>query len=169
MKTIIALILVASASVSYAENLAQDGVAMFTEQANGNYLLGRTFLDESDASDKDSDNDTFALPECSSNKNAWIDGIRLRASHLKPNGTQNLDALIKKMVIVFGNGQALTVTPNKNEAWLKVSKGVSDGWTVDFGAQRCVRSVTVLGEQWEAGKKANPSVVDVVGVVHGER
>ena len=149
-------------TIAQAERPAKDGVALSKMKANGNMLMGRMFLSESDASETDTDNDTFALPSCNGRNNIGVRGIRLRAPKMKPNGARNLDAYIKAVTIVFGNGQARRIQ-NIGER-LIVTNQKGDGMMIRFRGHRCVRSISVLGEQYEVGPNRSNSVVNVIGV-----
>jgi hypothetical protein len=152
-----------NAGITFAsgESLEKDGVALLKESED-RILLGEVFLSESDSTPEGSDNDTFSLPSCGWH-NVVVDQVRLVAPKEKVGGQNNLDAWIKQVVIVFGNGDTRTEKYTKAQGRLKVTASGGDSLAITFGSKRCVRAITVIGEQYEAGSSNANSYVRVVG------
>lgn len=164
MKSLLFLAILSIAKLANAEAPAWDGVRLMDRLPNGNILLGAAYLDEADTTEGDSDNDTFALPDCDGRSAILVESLSLQATRVKPNGVKNLDAWLKKVVVVFGNGDAVIKTFDRVEGWLKVSEESGESKAIHFGRPRCLRSVSVIGEQYEGGLSRAPSYVRVVGV-----
>ncbi len=162
--TLFAVLSSANAGVSFGsgESLDKDGVAVLNESED-RIVLGEVFLSESDSTPEASDNDTFALPTCGQ-LNVGVDQIKLVAPKEKVGGQDNLDAWVKKVVIVFGNGDTRTEKYSRSEGRLKVTSGAGDVLSIALGSKRCVRAVTVIGEQYESGKSLANSYIRVVGI-----
>lgn len=165
MKSVLIALALVLTATAQAEDFDKDGFAVLEMKANGNWILGRTHLLESDKSSADSDSDAFALPECNGGANVFVSGLRIAAPKEKPNGDKNLDAQIRKVSIIFGNGETREIKLTKKEGHLVVTNKKGDGFQIDFATERCVRSVVVVGEQYEAGKNHSASVVEVIGLI----
>ncbi len=163
VKGLLVFLMLGGAGTVFAEEQIKDGVKNIQYLDEVRTLLGEVFLSESDQDEDASDNDTFSLPSCGE-KNVWINQLNINAPRLKPNGQNNLDAWVKKVVIVFGNGQTLTKDFNRSEGWLRVTAASGEVKGISLGSLRCVRSVSVIGEQYEGGKNKSDSYVRVVGI-----
>lgn len=142
-----------------------DGVAVGNLLENGNMILGRVLLAEADKTDQATDVDVFALRNCATNKNMRIRKLRLRAPAKRGDGTPNLDALIRSVTVIYGNGFGDTFDMPGAGLHLKVTHNQAGIHDIDLpGNQRCVRAVSINGEQFEAGNNHKPSQVLVVGV-----
>ncbi len=162
MKNIITLVTISliTFAANGAEPLQNDGISILKKRANGSILLGRAMLSESDRTDTQTDNDTFSMPNCYG-QNQFISGIRLQAPRVKHNRFLNLDALIRSVTIVFGNGNSRQYTLNQV---LRVTENSGDGINLRFENRRCVRSISVLGEQFEVGRDRKSAQVNVIGL-----
>lgn len=165
MKSIFLTVVLISAFAATAGTAAQDGISMLKHQPSNAYLLGRTSLSESDKTVDDSDNDTFTLPDCTGNTNVPLTGLRLVAPKDKHNGSKNTDALIKKVTVVFENGEAFTIDVKPAKQLLKVVNNKDDGFRIEFAHAGCVRAVSVIGEQYQVGPKGEDAAVNVIGLV----
>lgn len=169
MIRVLTILLAGTLSVAVqAESPINDGFSSIVQIKEGRFQLGRVMLNEADATESSTDNDTFALGNCSGT-NPRIKRVVLKAKPFKYNGAFNLDSLIRSVTFVFGNGRTQVVNYNDEPGGgrrLRVSEEMGDSFAIDLlGERRCVRSVTVRGEQYERGHNHSNSQVDVIGVI----